>query len=106
MIAQKIKNTEERNILYSFSYAFFHPIYILCTKFEVIAIEQADNSVDYKKVKTKGNTAFILGNEPNGIEKEILDICDIIAEIPMRGEKESLNVSVAAGIVLFRILDI
>ncbi|MCK5027300.1 MAG: RNA methyltransferase [Candidatus Pacebacteria bacterium] len=73
--------------------------------FEIVAIEQAENSVDYKKVKIKEKTAFVLGNEPNGISKEILDTCDIIAEIPMKGEKESLNVSVSAGIALFRILE-
>jgi tRNA G18 (ribose-2'-O)-methylase SpoU len=48
---------------------------------------------------------FILGNEVGGISKEILDRVDIVAQIPMIGEKESLNVSVAGGVVLFRILD-
>jgi tRNA G18 (ribose-2'-O)-methylase SpoU len=41
-----------------------------------------------------------------GIEKGMLDLCDVIAEIPMLGEKESLNVSVAFGIALFRMLGI
>ncbi|MEK7182177.1 MAG: TrmH family RNA methyltransferase, partial [Patescibacteria group bacterium] len=41
-----------------------------------------------------------------GISKSILDKCDIITEIPMKGNKESLNVSVSAGVVLFRVLDI
>ena len=74
--------------------------------FTIIAIEQSKNSVDYKKVEDLDKTAFVFGNEPNGISKEVLDKCDIIAEIPMRGEKESLNVSVSAGVTLFRILDI
>ena len=74
--------------------------------FTIIAIEQAENSKDYKKVKISEKIAFVFGNEPNGISKEVLDKCDIIAEIPMKGEKESLNVSVSAGIALFRILDI
>lgn len=74
--------------------------------FTIIAIEQAKNSVDYKKVKPEEKTAFVFGNEPNGISKDVLDKCDSIAEIPMRGEKESLNVSVSVGIALFRILDI
>jgi 23S rRNA (guanosine2251-2'-O)-methyltransferase len=75
-------------------------------KFEIIAIEQSKNSVDYKKVQLKNNSAIILGNEVNGISKKILYKCDIIVEIPMMGKKESLNVSVATGIVLFRILGI
>lgn len=74
--------------------------------FTVVAIEQAENSVDYKKVKASDKTAFVFGNEPSGISKDVLDKCDIIAEISMRGEKESLNVSVSAGIALFRILGI
>jgi tRNA G18 (ribose-2'-O)-methylase SpoU len=71
----------------------------------IIGLEQAPNSIDYKKVKAKGPTAFILGNEVKGISKTVLKSCDIIAEIPMGGKKESLNVSVAAGVALFRILD-
>lgn len=74
--------------------------------FTIIAVEQAENSIDYKEVQVGEKTAFILGNEPDGIEKGVLNMCDMIAEIPMKGEKESLNVSVTAGIALFRILGI
>ncbi len=74
-------------------------------KFQIIAIEQAKNSIDYKEIKTKGNVAIIMGTEVDGINKETLKLCDIIAEIPMAGEKESLNVSVAFGIAAFRILE-
>jgi len=55
-------------------------------------------------VKLKQQNAFIVGAEVTGIPKNILKKCDIIAEIPMRGKKESLNVSVACGIALFGIL--
>jgi tRNA G18 (ribose-2'-O)-methylase SpoU len=74
-------------------------------RFKVISIEQDKRSVDYKKVKPKGNALVILGNEVSGISKNLLKESDIIAEIPMRGKKESLNVSVSAGIVLFRWFD-
>lgn len=74
-------------------------------KFKIIAIEQAKNSVDYKKVKAGERNVFIIGNEVLGLPKNILDKCDIVAEIPMRGKKESLNVSVATGVALFRMLD-
>jgi len=50
--------------------------------------------------------AFIVGPEVTGIPKNVLEKCDIIAEIPMCGKKESLNVSVACGVALFRILKI
>jgi len=75
-------------------------------KFLIVGIEQAKNSVDYKKVKLQHKNAFIVGAEVTGIPKNILEKCDLIAEIPMRGKKESLNVSVALGIALFRILDV
>ncbi len=74
--------------------------------FQIIAIEQDHKSVDYKKVKTKEKNALIVGTEVTGIPKSILKHCDIIAEIPMKGKKESLNVSVSLGIALFRILNI
>lgn len=67
----------------------------------VVAVEQDARSVSYDDFKKGERTAFILGNEVEGVPKEILNACDAIVEIPMRGKKESLNVSVAAGIVLF-----
>ena len=75
-------------------------------KVQIVALEQAENSIDYKTFKQKNLLALILGNEVGGIEKSILKLCDKVIEIPMRGKKESLNVSVAAGIVLFRVLGV
>jgi 23S rRNA (guanosine2251-2'-O)-methyltransferase len=74
--------------------------------FYIIAIEQSPVSVDYKSVSLQQKNVFILGNEVEGLPKNILEACDAIAEIPMKGEKESLNVSVAGGIALFRILNV
>ena len=73
--------------------------------FSIFAIEQDKNSIDYKKVKVAGNTACILGSETRGVPVSVLKKCDKILEIPMNGEKESLNVSVSAGIVLYRLFD-
>ncbi len=75
-------------------------------QFSIIGIEQAKNSIDYKKVKLQNKNVFIVGAEVTGISKNILEKCDIIAEISMEGKKESLNVSVALGIALFRMLDV
>ncbi len=72
---------------------------------QLLALEQAENSVDYKAVKLGEATAIIVGNEVKGIDPAILEECDQIVEIPMRGGKESLNVAVASGILLFRLLD-
>jgi 23S rRNA (guanosine2251-2'-O)-methyltransferase len=74
--------------------------------FQIIAIEQDKKSVDYKKIKIKRPVLFIVGSEVLGIDKKILSLCHIVAEIPMKGEKESLNVSVAFGVALFRLLNI
>jgi tRNA G18 (ribose-2'-O)-methylase SpoU len=74
--------------------------------YQVIAIEQSSESQGYKKVMPKFPCAFIFGNEVKGLNESVLKAVDIIAEIPMRGNKESLNVSVAFGVALFRILDI
>lgn len=74
--------------------------------YQIIGLEQAKNSVDYKKVKTEKKILIVVGNEVGGIDREILKLCDVLAEIPMKGKKESLNVSVAFGVALFRMFNI
>lgn len=68
----------------------------------IVAGEQSSNAVSCTKWKPKFPLAIILGNEVLGVSPAILRVCDEVVEIPMRGEKESLNVSVAAGILLFK----
>ncbi len=75
-------------------------------KTEIVAIEQSPKSVDYKEFKIKNKTALIIGNEVRGISSQVLSKTNHIIEIPMKGKKESLNVSVSCGVVLFRLLDI
>ena len=72
--------------------------------FQIIAAEQDKKSVDFKKVNAKYPVAILMGNEVSGIDKKILTLCDVIAEIPMKGNKESLNVSVSFGIIGYQIL--
>ena len=70
----------------------------------ILALEQSPGSTplfDYKPVR---DIVLIVGNEVEGIEPSLLKLADIILEIPMRGQKESLNVSVATGIALFALL--
>ena len=78
--------------------------------YKIIAIEQSSSSVDYKKVaeqiSQQENIAFLVGNEVAGVPEDLLKLCDIVAEIPMKGGKESLNVGTAFGIAVFRILNI
>lgn len=72
--------------------------------FQIIGLEQSEKSIDYKKVKINFPALFVLGNEVDGIEPKILKQCSVVAEISMKGKKESLNVSVAFGVGLFRML--
>lgn len=67
--------------------------------YQIVALEIAQSSVNYRKFKPKFPLALVLGNEVSGVRKSILEKSDDIIEIPMRGQKESLNVSVAFGIV-------
>lgn len=80
-------------------------IFLNKKKYKVVALEQDKKSIDYKKYTPKEKTAILIGNEPNGIEQSVLQKCDKIIEIPMSGKKESLNVSVATGVLLYRLLD-
>ncbi len=73
---------------------------------QIVALEQSKNSVDYKKIKIASSVLFVVGNEVDGVNTKLLALADVVAEIPMKGEKESLNVSVAFGVALFRMLGI
>ncbi len=73
--------------------------------FTVVSVEQDATSIDYKKVKTGKRILVVFGNEVSGVSKSVLGKSDVIAEIPMNGKKESLNISVSAGIVLYRWFD-
>ncbi|MEK7574605.1 MAG: TrmH family RNA methyltransferase [Patescibacteria group bacterium] len=68
---------------------------------KIVSVEQDPKSINYKKLKSFPRTAFIFGNEVDGLSKAVLGASDVICEIPMAGQKESLNVSVTAGIILF-----
>ncbi len=63
-----------------------------------------ENSKDYTTVDYKLPTVLIIGNEEKGIRKLTADNCDFLINIPMMGNIQSLNVSVASGIILFEIL--
>ena len=62
-----------------------------------------ENSQDYSKIDYKMPIAVIVGNEEKGIRKLVADNCDFLVQIPMQGKIQSLNVSVASGILLAEI---
>ena len=72
--------------------------------YTVAAIEQAPNSISLSDFTYTGQSlAVIFGNEVYGVDPEVLQLCDTIIEIPQYGTKQSLNVSVCAGIVLWEL---
>lgn len=67
----------------------------------IYATTLSDNSQDYKKLSPPNDFLLVMGNESRGISKEMTQDADHLVHIPMLGQAESLNVAVAAGIVLF-----
>ncbi len=74
--------------------------------FEIVAIEQDERAIDYKKFTPKAKVLVLVGNEVRGLSKSLRDKCDARLVIPMHGKKESLNVSVAYGVAMFRMFDL
>ncbi|MDO8589912.1 MAG: TrmH family RNA methyltransferase [bacterium] len=71
--------------------------------YEIVALEQIVNAENIINFKPKNKFALIVGNEVTGVSKGALDMADRVVEIPMIGTKESLNVSVATGVALFKL---
>lgn len=69
--------------------------------YEVVAIEQTPKSISLYDFTPTSKVAYIFGYEVDGVSQKLIDSADKVVQIPMKGEKESLNVSVTAGIVLF-----
>lgn len=71
--------------------------------FVVVGLEQDARAIDYARYSVDRPTLFVVGNEVRGMSPSLRAACDVLIEIPMRGTKESLNVSVSFGVALFRI---
>jgi 23S rRNA (guanosine2251-2'-O)-methyltransferase len=67
----------------------------------IVVVEQAEGSVLLNDFSVPEKVVYVLGNEIDGVSPTWLAVADVVVEIPMQGMKESLNVSVCAGIVLF-----
>jgi tRNA G18 (ribose-2'-O)-methylase SpoU len=71
----------------------------------IVALEQGDGSIDHRSYDVQRDTALIVGNEPVGIDEQTLALCDTMIDIPMRGQKKSLNVAVATGIAVYALTE-
>ncbi len=69
----------------------------------IVALEKTDDATALSEYVRPAKVCLVLGHEVTGVEKDLLELCDATVMIPMHGEKESLNVSVATGIALDRL---
>jgi len=72
---------------------------------QIVSLEQTDQSIDYRKFKTNLPICLILGHEVSGVPSDLLDLSDACIELPMHGKKQSLNVSVAFGIAIYKLTE-
>ena len=63
-----------------------------------------EDSVDYRDIDYSGKIALVIGNENFGMSKLVKESCDFIAKIPMYGTTNSLNASVASGIMIYEVI--
>ena len=63
-----------------------------------------ENSVDYRSIDYSGKVALVIGNEGAGMSRLVRESCDFIAKIPMYGTTNSLNASVASGIMIYEVV--
>lgn len=63
-----------------------------------------EDSVDYRSIDYSGKIALVIGNEGSGMSKLVKNACDFIAKIPMYGTTNSLNASVASGIMIYEVI--
>lgn len=74
--------------------------------YRIIGIEQAEGAISLNDFVPEEKTkhAIVFGHEINGVDQEIINICDHVVEIPQFGTKHSLNIAVSAGIVMWEII--
>lgn len=91
----------------SFEYQEFPDIESLKnTGYTIVGLEQNERSVMLNNYKVPEKVVLLLGEEVHGITNDMIDQCDDLIEIPMVGQKESFNVSVATGIALYALTTI
>lgn len=75
---------------------------------QIVAVEQSSHSIPISNLTTQVSfpCAIVIGNETDGVSKEVLDLADIIVELPMFGVNKSLNVWGTAAVVAYRIIEL
>lgn len=70
---------------------------------QIVALEHTDASVDFRRPIYRFPVCIIIGNEYSGVQDRLIELCDAAVEIPMLGVKQSLNVSVAFGVMVYEL---
>jgi len=78
--------------------------YLKTQQVQVIALEKTPHSIDYRTFEYQKPIAVVVGHEVEGVRPQTLEACDSVVHLPMCGQKISLNVSVASGIILYELL--
>lgn len=73
--------------------------------YRIFAVEQVEGSIMLNDFRTPEKSAYIFGNEVDGVDDEALKYCEQAIEIPQEGTKHSLNVSVSGGIVMYHLFE-
>jgi tRNA G18 (ribose-2'-O)-methylase SpoU len=75
--------------------------------YSIISVEQTENATQLNNISPSSGVkyALVFGNEVKGVQQEVVDISDVVVEIPQFGTKHSLNVSVSMGIVIWEIVN-
>jgi len=72
---------------------------------QIIAVEQSSLSISYSSLKPRFPCAIVVGHETDGVSKEVLNLSDIIVELPMFGVNKSFNVWGSAAIIAYKVLE-
>ena len=73
--------------------------------YRIFAVEQVEGSVMLEDFTAPAKSAYVFGNEVDGVDDEVLKHCENAVEIPQKGTKHSLNVSVSGGIVMYHLFN-
>ncbi|MDP3970640.1 MAG: RNA methyltransferase [bacterium] len=72
--------------------------------YQIIAAELSEGSIKYNEADYSDKVAVVFGAEVDGLSQDILQLCDQVVHLPMRGKKESLNVAVVGGVLIYYLL--
>lgn len=92
----EMKIVQVANLASTIDYLKDHGYWVVGTALE--------DSVDYRSIDYSGKVVLVIGNEGSGISKLVRKKCDYIAKIPMYGTTNSLNASVASGIMIYEVI--